>query len=148
MLIRWLLAAVHLLALGIGLGAVVSRASALRHEAPRGELKRVFASDSAWGLAAFLWISTGLLRAFAGFEKGSAFYLGNTWFLTKMGLLLLILALEVRPMVTLVRWRITARRGTPPDTSSAATLARISSVQAALVVAMVLAASAMARGFG
>jgi hypothetical protein len=71
-LVRWLFAAVHLLGLGVGLGAV-------------------------WGIAAVLWIGTGLVRAFGGLEKGSAYYLHNHLFWTKMGLLGLILVLRAEP---------------------------------------------------
>jgi putative membrane protein len=51
-------------------------------------------------------------------------------------------------MVTLIRWRILQARGQPFDTRSAQVLARISEVEAVLVVAMVFAAAAMARGLG
>lgn len=148
MITRWLLAAIHVVALGIGLGAVVVRAAALRGDLAGKDLRRVFAADAFWGLAALLWISTGLLRAFAGFEKGTAYYLGNIWFLNKMGLLALTLLLELWPMTALVRWRIAARRGTAVDTRRALLFSRISAVQAGLVVAMVFAATAMARGLG
>jgi putative membrane protein len=65
-----------------------------------------------------------------------------------MVLLLVILALEVWPMVTLIRWRIQIAHGQRPDTSAAPAIARISVVQAVLVVLLVLAATAMARGIG
>jgi putative membrane protein len=65
-----------------------------------------------------------------------------------MTLLLGILLLELSPMVTLVRWRVQARGGETPDTSLARRFARISYVQAGLVLLMVLAAVAMARGLG
>ena len=146
--IRWLLAALHLAALGVGLGAVWARRRALRGPLDAPGLRRVFYADTFWGIAAVVWISTGLLRAFGGWEKGTAYYLHNHAFLTKMGLLVLVLALEAWPMASLIRWRISQARGEVPDTSRAPTFARISTVQAALVVAMVFAASAMARGFG
>lgn len=148
MLIRWLLAAVHLIALGIGLGAVWGRARALRGPLDPAGLRRAFHADTWWGVAAILWIGTGLLRAFGGFEKGSAYYLHNAWFMAKMACLVLILALELWPMVTLVRWRVLTARGAPVDTRAAPAFARISTVQAALVLLMVLAATAMARGYG
>jgi putative membrane protein len=144
MLFQWLLAALHLLALGIGLGAVGVRAQVLGGSLDRVALGRVFLADTFWGVAAVLWIVTGLLRAFAGFEKGTTYYLHNSVFLLKMALLILILGLEVWPMVTLIRWRIHET----PDTTRAGRLARISWVQAALVILMVFAASAMARGYG
>jgi putative membrane protein len=149
MLLRWLLAAAHLLALGIGLGAVWVRARALA-AAPsdRTALARALAADSAWGIAALLWIGTGLWRLLAGTEKPTAYYMASHVFWTKMALLAAILVLEIRPMVTLVRWRLQLAQRTPPDVAPAPAIARISYVQAVLVVLMVLAATAMARGIG
>ena len=148
MLLRWLLAFLHLLGLGIGLGAVWVRARALANLTERSTLGRALAADSLWGLAAVIWISTGLWRLLASSEKPTAYYLANHAFYAKMLLLVAILVLELRPMVTLIGWRkVLARNGTP-DLASAPTLARVSYIQAVLVVCMVLAATAMARGLG
>ena len=146
MTLRWILGFLHLLALGIGLGAVWTRARALRGALDVAGLRRVFAADNLWGIAAVLWIGTGVWRAFGGVEKGTMYYVTNPFFHVKMGLLLLILALEVWPMVTLIRWRIRQGKGEGIDTSPAPALARISVAQAGLVVLMVLAATALARG--
>ena len=148
MLLRWLLAAVHLLALGIGLGAVWVRARGLRGPLDAGRLRAVFVADVWWGVAALLWIGTGLWRLFGQTEKDLEYYLGSHLFWTKMLLLLGVLAMEIRPMVTLGRWRRQVAAGTAPDTSAGLRLARVSQVQAILVVLMVLAATAMARGIG
>jgi putative membrane protein len=145
---RWLLAAIHLLALGIGLGAVWARGRALRSDLTGSGLQRVFRADNVWGAAAFLWVTTGLWRLLAGLEKDTAYYMQNHVFWTKMGLFILLLGLEVRPMVTLIRWRRAAAVGAPIDTSAARSLATISTVQAWVVVLMVFAATAMARGIG
>ncbi len=148
MVLRWLLAAVHLLALGIGLGAVWVRARALRGSFDEAGLRRIFAADSWWGLAAVLWIGTGLWRLLAATEKPTRYYLENHLFWLKMGALLAILLLEIAPMVTLIRWRIEAGRGESVDSRRAPLFASISYVEALLVVIMVFAATAMARGFG
>jgi putative membrane protein len=145
---RWLAASLHLLALGIGLGAVWARGRALRSSLDAGSLRQVFFADTFWGLAAVLWISTGLWRLLAGLEKGTGYYLQNHLFLTKMALLGVVLLLEIRPMITLIRWRRTVSRGETPDTRAAPLLARISFVQAWLIGLMVFAAAAMARGMG
>jgi len=145
---RWLAASLHLLALGIGLGAVWARGRALRSSLVPATLREVFFADTRWGLAAVLWISTGLWRLLAGLEKGTGYYLQNHLFLTKMALLALVLLLEIRPMITLIRWRKTVSRGEAPDTRAAPLLARISFAQAWLIVLMVFAAAAMARGMG
>jgi putative membrane protein len=143
-ILRWMLAAAHLLALGIGLGAVWVRARALRSDLDGGSLRRAFAADSLWGLAGALWIGSGLWRLLAGTEKSTGYYLQNHMFFAKMGFLVLLLLLELWPMTTLVRWR----RGATPDLQAARRIAGISYVQAALVVLMVFAATAMARGIG
>lgn len=146
--IRWILAALHLLGLGLGLGAVWARGRALRGPLDADGIRRVLYADAWWGAAAGVWIITGLLRAFAGYEKGSGYYLHNHLFLTKMGLLLLILVLEVGPIATFTRWRRALAAGAVPDTGPAARYARVSLIQALLVVVMVLAATGLARGFG
>lgn len=148
MLVRWLVATLHLLALGIGLGAVWVRGRSLRSTLDPTALRRAFHADALWGVAAVIWISTGLWRAFGGLEKGSVYYLNSTAFWIKMALLGLILVLEVWPMATLIRWRVRQARGEAIDTHQATLFGTISYVQAALVVAMVLAATAMARGLG
>ena len=148
MTLRWLVAFLHLLALGIGLGAVWMRGRALRGSLDTLGLRRVFAADNVWGLAAILWISTGVWRAFGGLEKGTTYYVTNPLFHAKMGLLGLIIALEVWPIITLIRWRSRHGKGATVDTAAAPALARISVIQAALVVLMVLAATALARGLG
>ena len=145
---RWLLASLHLLALGIGLGAVWFRGRALRSRLDAAGLRMVFQTDSLWGLAALLWISTGVWRLLAGVEKNTAYYFHNHFFLTKMALLLIILALEVRPMRTLIGWRRRLAAGGQPATTVAPALARTSFIQAVLVVLMVFLAAAMARGYG
>jgi putative membrane protein len=65
-----------------------------------------------------------------------------------MALLVIILALEIRPMITLIEWRRRVAAGQQPDTTAARRLARISFVQAGLVVLMVFLAAGMARGYG
>jgi putative membrane protein len=148
-MLRWILAAVHLLGLGIGLGAIWARARALgSRPLDLPALHRLFAADTWWGVAALIWIGSGLWRLLAATEKPTAYYLASHAFMAKMTLLGVILALEVWPMVTLIRWRAQAAKGTLPDIGRAPALARVSYVQAVLVVLMVLAATAMARGIG
>src|SRR5687767_10131511 len=101
MILRWLLATLHLLALGIGLGAVWARGRALRSVLDSEALQRVFRADALWGGAAALWIGTGVWRLLAGLEKPTGYYFANHVFLTKMGLLLLILLLEISAVRTL-----------------------------------------------
>jgi putative membrane protein len=138
----------HLLALAIGLPAVFLRGRALKGQLDADGLRRLLAADNAWGVAAVLWIVTGLLRAFGGLEKGTDFYLRSPLFWTKMALFVLILLLEVRPMVTFIRWRIQLGRGLPVDTLVARRLYTLNHIELAVVVVMLFVASLMARGIG
>lgn len=148
-MVRWLLAAVHLLALGIGLGSVWARARLLGGPTLDGPtLRRALAADAWWGIAAVLWVGSGLWRLLAGTEKPTAYYLGSHAFWTKMALFAAILVLESRPIVTLGAWRRLLARDETPDLRAAPGIARTSYVQAVLVILMVLAATAMARGLG
>lgn len=147
-MLRLTLASLHLLALGIGLGAVWARARALMKPLDPAGYRRVFAADTWWGVAGGLWIVTGLWRLLAGTEKTTSFYLGSHLFWGKMGLVALLLALEVAPMLALIHWRVELRHGQAPDTRRASRYARISLVQTALVVLMLVMAVAMTRGYG
>ena len=63
-----------------------------------------------------------------------------------MALLAAVIVLQVWVASRLTRWRIQLGRGELPDLTSAPAFSRVSYAQAVLVVLMVLAATAMARG--
>lgn len=146
MLTRLLAATLHLLGMAIALGSIYARARALRRPLDPAGLARVFAADSWWGVSFFLLVGTGLWRAFSALEKGAAYYFGNPLFHAKLGVLALILALELWPMLTLIRWRIASRRGEMIDKSAAPRFAVISDTQTLLIIVMVSLATAIARG--
>jgi putative membrane protein len=144
-----LLSTLHLLALAIGLPGVFLRGKALRAlQKDPTAVERVLTADNLWGVAALLWLATGLTRAFAGFEKGSGFYLNSGAFLVKMGLFGAVLLLELWPMATFIRWRIRKAKGLALDTSRALPLSRVNDAELLLTLAMPLVASMMARGIG
>jgi putative membrane protein len=160
-MLRLTLAWLHLIALGIGLWAVLARGQALRQAARElpdmDALRRAFHADVHWGIAAVLWLGTGLWRYLGSTEKATAYYNANHVFLTKMTLFVILVALEVRPMITLSRWRraaagaaapTTPAGGLPIDPAAARRMATISYIQGALVAVIVFTAVAMARGYG
>ena len=113
-------------------------------EDPRA-IRRALVGDVWWGVAALVWLVTGLWRVIGGTEKASSYYLASNAFAIKMGLFLMIVGLEIWPSTTLMRWR---RRKADPDPRDVGRIEIISYVQVALVIAMVLAAASMARGVG
>jgi putative membrane protein len=144
-----LLSTLHLLALAIGLPGVALRGLGLR--ALRNDptaITTVLRADAAWGIGALLWLSTGLVRAFGPFEKGTAYYLSSGLFLVKLGLFVLVLLLELWPMITLIRWRIAQGKGLPVGLAVVPKLIRVNDLELAVTLTIPFLASAMARGLG
>src|SRR3954470_24407180 len=117
--LRYIIATVHILTFGLGAGSIWMRASALRKLKDESGLNDVFFADNLWAAAAALWLLTGLWRAFGGLEKGADYYLGNVAFLVKMAFFIIVFALELRPMITLIKWRSLQRKKQTIDTSIA-----------------------------
>jgi len=146
------LSALHVraLGLGLGLGSVFMRGRYLRglRDGPEARvLDRLFAADSIWGVAALLWLVTGLARAFGHIEKAPDFYLRNGFFWVKMTLFAAVFALEIWPMVTFIRWRSARRHGRPlPQFDRLSRLVLVDDLETGLVVVIPFAAAAMARG--
>ena len=149
---RIALAGLHLLALSIGMMAAVLRGSALKETPTVESLRRAIRMDTIWGVAAVLWVVTGLWRLLGETEKPTSYYWDNHWFLAKMGVFLLIVLLEIGPMLTLLKLRAGVRHGAPPASlvslRTGRQVALIGHIQATLGLLMIFFAVAMARGYG
>jgi putative membrane protein len=102
-------------------------------------------ADNIWGVCAVILLVSGGVRAFGGYEKGTDYYLHQPLFHLKMTFFVLILLLEIAPMVTLIKWRIALGRNRALDTGRVKLFARISHIEALLLLLMVVAATGMAR---
>lgn len=140
-----LLSAIHVLTLALGLGAVYLRGRALARPLDDDGWRRLLAADNTWGVAAGLWIASGLARVFLG-GKEPTFYWRNGFFWVKMALFGLVFLLELTPMLTFIRVRSAQRRGAALPRFSVDAFRRINSAELALVVAIVFVAAFMARG--
>jgi putative membrane protein len=145
MVISALLSAIHVLTLALGLGAVVMRGRALARPLDEAGWQRLLAADNLWGIAAGLWIASGLGRVFLG-GKDPSFYWRNGFFWIKLALFGLVFAIELTPMTTFIRVRTARRRGTALPRFSVAAYRRINTAEVVLVVAIVFVAAFMARG--
>lgn len=146
MQLSYIIATIHLLTFGIGFYSIWERANALKKIKDNTGLGEVFKADNLWGLAAFLWIATGLWRAFGGLEKGSDYYLNSNTFIAKMTVFLILFIIEIKPMITLIKWRMQRKKNIPIDFRVARQLARLSHIELGLLVIIVCLATAMARG--
>jgi len=151
-MISSLFASLHYLALGIGLGSVFMRGRYFKAliENPKDEagIHRLLVADNFWGISALLWLVSGVLRAFGGLEKGTAWYLSNPLFHLKIGLFLLIFILEIAPMIALIKLRISRKKGTWTGFSieKLKLYRKFNHIEAVLVFVIIFVASAMARG--
>jgi len=145
LIISALLSAIHVLTLGLGLGAVFLRGRALARPLDETGWRTLLAADNVWGVAAGLWIASGLARVFFG-GKEPAFYWRNGFFWTKVALFGLVFVLELAPMRTFIRVRAARGRGAPLPQFPVETYRRINTAEVALVVTIVLVAAFMARG--
>lgn len=141
-----IIATIHLFALAIGLSAIVQRGLFLIAKTDEA-LRSAFKADLLWGVAAGLWIVTGLIRLFFGLDKGKAYYFDSTTFQTKMFLFGIVVILEILPMIKLIQFRKAVARGAAPDPNARFMLGQISFMQAIFIIAMVFFAAAMARGY-
>jgi murein DD-endopeptidase MepM/ murein hydrolase activator NlpD len=140
------LAWLHLLALAVGLAGVWARARALRDSLrdpeDQGAVRRAFIGQAWWSVALVLWIVTGVWRLSGNAEQSISYYFTNLAFALKIALVLGIIALEVWPLMTLVRWRAKRALPNPHDIGR---IEMTSYVQCVLVVVTVLASVSTAR---
>lgn len=146
MALSQLIAAIHLITLGIGYGFAWMRAWQLAQVKSLKDLDAVFFADNMYGIASLLWIITGIWRAFGGLEKGTDYYLESTAFLIKMTLFAAIFAAEIYPMVTFVKWRKKLKQGKEFSLAPSRLLSRLTYLELMLLTAMVFTAVMMARG--
>lgn len=152
MVITIAVAAAHFLTLGVGFTALTLRG--IQFKGLIGEtiltpakLSKVFLYDNIYGVAALMWILTGLLRAFGGLEKGTTYYMQSNFFWIKMLLFLGVFLLELKPMTTLIKWRIQMKKGEVPQPVDFHKLFKRNTAEIHLLVLVVIAASTMARGY-
>src|SRR4051812_46850009 len=140
-----LLSASHVLTMALGLGAVFARGRALAGTLDAAGWRRLLAADNVWGIAAGLWIASGLARVFFG-GKEASFYWHNGFFWIKMALFAFVFVLEIAPMTTFIRVRAAQRRGAAVPAFSVDAYRRINTAEIVVVVVIVPIAALMARG--
>lgn len=152
MILSIVVAAGHFLTLGAGFTALTLRGQQFKSLIGEkfltaDKLSKLFLYDNIYGVAALMWILTGILRAFGGLEKGTAYYMQSYFFWVKMILFLGVFLLEIKPMMTLIKWRIQMKKNQSLEPADFKKLFKRNTAELHLLVVIVIAASAMARGF-
>ena len=111
--------------------------------------QRIRRADRVAGLAAAMVLAFGLARVFY-FEKGSAYYFSNTWFLIKLGLFVAAALISIYPTLQFLRWGDELGRGVAPalDGATVKRLRRALHWDLVMIAGILLCASLMAKGFG
>jgi putative membrane protein len=149
MMVDLTLSVLHFVLIFVLVG-ILGAEGGLIHERMDGrQANRVAVLDRSYGAAAGLLLVVGFLRVFYG-AKGAAFYLQNPVFWAKIAALALIAALLILPTVKFIAWQRRARKepGFGPMAADVRSVRRLIMAQAAVLAAISLLASVLARGYG
>ena len=110
---------------------------------------RIQRADRAAGIAVALVLIFGFSRVFL-FDKGSDYYFSNTFFLLKLGLLVVVGLISIYPTFTYQRWSQVLARDEAPELSAQLVLRlrKLIHYQLVGIIGILLCASLMARGYG
>jgi len=134
----------HFVTLVVLVGAVLGQAFLLRRELPRREIARLGLLDRIYAVAVIGVLATGLAQ-WLWVGKPAAFYGENPIFHAKLTLFLLVGLISIYPTL----WFNRQRRGDADETIAVPTALRWSvGVEIALIAAMPVLATLMARGVG
>jgi putative membrane protein len=113
------------------------------------EARRLQRTDLIFGVAAGAVLVIGALRV-AYFEKPSAYYLHDAFFIAKLAAFLAAGLISIYPTLTFLSWSAALRSGRAPELSAARTrrVRLCLMLELTLVLAILACAALMARGFG
>ena len=149
MLLDWALASLHHLAI-FTLAAIIAFELALTARAVDDTaIARLARVDAWYGVAAAVVVLVGAARVVFG-AKGSAYYMANAFFWTKMGLFVAVGLLSIPPTLRYLAWRrqLRADPAFRPDAAALRSVRRALWAEVALFTGIPVAAAAMARGYG
>ena len=149
MFLDWALASLHHLAV-FSLAAILAAEFVLiRNAIDPATIRRLSRIDLHYGLAAALVVAFGVLRVIFG-AKGYEYYVANHVFWTKMLLFVIVAVLSIPPTLKFRRWSRQSRADITfrPDAGEIGGVKRYLWIEAALFLAIPVAAAAMARGYG
>lgn len=114
-----------------------------------GHARRIQRADMVYGISAGALVVVGFLRVFY-FEKGSAYYFHNVFFIIKLSLFLLVALLSIYPTVLFLSWNKLLKEGRSPQPTNVqiGRLRKILLCELLGVIGILLCASFMARGSG
>ncbi len=149
MIINSLMATLHHIAAFAVTATLAYEFLAFRRNLTVEEARRILKVDTAYGISAGLLVVVGLLRVFF-FEKGSAFYLNNDMYWTKMGLFIIVGLLSIYPTVRFLKWRTALNENRAPEIpeNEFKNIRRLLHLELVGIGLILVVAPMMARGIG
>jgi len=149
MMVDLTLSVLHFVLIFVLVGVLGAEAGLVHERMDGMQANRVAVLDRSCRTAAGFLIVVGFLRVFYGAKSG-AFYLQNPVFWAKIAAFALIAALSILPTVKFIAWQRRARKepGFRPMAADVRGVRRLIIAQAAVLAAIPLLASVMARGYG
>jgi len=138
----------HLLAFSM-FGLVLTNHLLFKREMTLAEARKVKRLDKIYWFSVIGLVAIGVLRV-GWMEKGTQFYMKNSYFHAKVGLFMLAIIISFIPTLKFTKWEPTLKEGKAPEISAAQSKLILMCFRAEmllLVVAMYCAAC-MARGLG
>ena len=113
------------------------------------QARRLQRTDLIFGVAAGAVLVIGALRV-AWFEKPSAYYLHDVYFLAKLAAFLAAGLISIYPTITFLSWKAALSAGRVPEVSTARTrrVRLCLMLELTLIIVILACAALMARGFG
>src|SRR5215208_3321405 len=142
-----LLAFAHHLAAFTLVAAITAELVLLDRTLSLGQARRIQRVDMVYGTSAGALFVVGLLRVFY-FEKGSAYYFDNAFFIVKMSLFVLVALFSIYPTVVFLSWNKLLKAGLSPQPTNVQhrRLRQILLLELLGIVGILLCAPFMARG--
>lgn len=144
-----LMAFLHHLAAFTLVGALAVEVLMFKPPLTVGQARKLQRTDQIFGAAATVLLVVGLLRV-AYFEKGTAYYFANGFFLAKFALFMAAALISIYPTMLFISWSRAIRQGHAPDiTPQAVKRARLClMLELTAILGILLCAPFMARGIG
>ena len=143
------MAFLHHLAAFTTVAALAVEVAVFKPPLSAAQARRLQRTDLIFGLSATAVLVIGALRV-AYFEKPSAYYLHDVFFLTKIAAFLIAALISIYPTVTFLSWNARLRAGAAPEVSPERTrrVRLCLMLELTAIVVILACAPLMARGFG
>ncbi|NJL89105.1 MAG: DUF2214 family protein [Coleofasciculaceae cyanobacterium SM2_1_6] len=144
-----IVAYLHYLSLAVIFAALTIESVTLKGELTLKAAWRVVIADSAYGIAAVVVLTTGILRVLY-YAKDTAYYMHQPVFWIKMGLFVTVSLLSLYPTISFLQWIKLLQAEKPPEVSpdKIKVLRQIIHWELVGLSLIPLTASMMARGIG